>query len=255
METTQAPLIIDKHSPREVWDQLPDLLDRGFLLNIDKPYAWTSADVVRKVKFALKKTLHRKDIKLGHAGTLDPLATGVLVLCAGRATKQAEYYLAQDKEYVAECCFGATTASFDLETEPDTTFPWEHITREALEAVLQSFQGPQDQVPPAYSAKMINGMRSYEWLRQGIEPPRSLETKPIVLHRLDLLDFAPPLATLRVHCTKGTYIRALARDLGVALQSGAYLNALRRTASGTFSETDSLTLEDLIKTIESLEFL
>ncbi|MBQ0006154.1 MAG: tRNA pseudouridine(55) synthase TruB [Alistipes sp.] len=216
----------------------------GFLLVFNKPYRWTSADVVRKVKFTLKRHFHG-ELKVGHAGTLDPLATGILILCAGRATKSAEVIQAGRKEYIAEITFGATTPSFDLEKEIDATYPYEHITPESVENVLKSFIGPQEQYPPVFSAKYVDGMRAYERARSGEEielKPSSIEIYDIALMKFDL-----PRITLRVQCSKGTYIRALARDLGLALESGAHLTSLTRTGSGDFKLEDCMEMDDFIR--------
>jgi len=212
----------------------------GFLLTVDKPYRWTSADVVRKVKFTLKRHFHH-DIKVGHAGTLDPLATGVLVICAGKTTKMAEQLQAEKKEYIAEITLGATTPSFDLEKEIDARFPFEHITKESVEELLIRMTGAQEQYPPIYSAKYIDGTRAYEKARQG----EDVELKPahIEIYDMELLDFDLPIIRIRVECSKGTYIRALARDIGSALDSGGHLSALRRTASGGFRIEDCLDME------------
>lgn len=216
----------------------------GFLMIFNKPYRWTSADVVRKVKFTLKRHFHG-ELKVGHAGTLDPLATGILILCAGRATKSAEAIQSGRKEYVAEITFGATTPSFDLEKEIDATYPYGHITRENVESVLKSFIGLQEQYPPVFSAKYVGGMRAYERARSGEE----IELKPSTIEIFDisLTEFALPRITIRVQCSKGTYIRALARDLGLALKSGAHLTSLTRTASGEFKLEDCMEMDDFIR--------
>ncbi len=217
----------------------------GVVIPIDKPYGWTSADVVRKVKFALQKYTGTKNIKVGHAGTLDPLATGLLLVCVGKATKQAEALQAEAKEYLAEIELGATTPSFDLEKEIDTRYPFEHITREAVEATLQKFIGTQAQVPPVFSAKVIDGTRAYELARAGKET----EMKPaeITIYEAELCSFALPKITVRLQCSKGTYVRAFARDLGSALQSGGHLTGLQRTQSGDFNTLNAWNLENLIK--------
>jgi len=212
----------------------------GFLLTIDKPYRWTSADVVRKVKFTLKRHF-RHEIKVGHAGTLDPLATGVLVICAGKTTKIAESLQAEKKEYVAGITLGATTPSFDLEKEIDATYPFEHVTRESVEELLKKMTGPQEQYPPIFSAKYIDGTRAYEKARLG----EDVELKPahIEIYDMELLDFELPVIRVRVECSKGTYIRALARDIGTALGSGGHLSSLRRTASGGFRVEECLDMD------------
>lgn len=235
----------------------------GIVLPFDKPYRWTSADLVRKCKFTLQKHFGLRKLKVGHAGTLDPLATGLLLVCVGKATKFAEALQATEKEYVATVEFGATTASYDLEQPIDRFFPFEHIDEAALQAVLPSFIGPQEQVPPLFSAKIVNGVRAYEYARSGEAPELRTNRIEILDIRLESFtrhntmasdgytvgetvrhirnyhtsgtsDGSRPAACLRIRCTKGTYIRSIARDLGLALGSGAYLTALRRTASGDF---------------------
>ena len=220
----------------------------GLVFVIDKPYRWTSADVVRKIKFSLERHFHRRKLKVGHAGTLDPLATGILLVCVGRATKLAESLQSHTKEYVATIELGATTASYDLEKEIDATYPHEHISREAVEAALKGFIGPQEQVPPVFSAKMINGARAYEYARSG----EAVEMKPslITIEEARLLEFGPstcgrPQAIVRLRCSKGTYVRSFARDLGLALGSGGHLTALRRTASGDFEINRAISLDFL----------
>lgn len=224
-------------------------LDEGFVLGIDKPYQWTSSDVVRKVKFMLQHKYGKKNIKVGHAGTLDPLATGVLIVCIGKATKRAEALQAEEKEYVAEIKFGETTPCFDLEKEVDATYPYEHITEESISAVLPSFLGEIDQIPPVFSAKMIGGKRAYEFARKGQE----VEMKParITISDLEILSFRSPILVLRVRCSKGTYIRSLARDLGAELQSGAHLVGLKRTRSGLMLAENCFSMEEVEKVLKS----
>lgn len=237
-------LVVDKNTPEELFPQLADIANtEGFVLCINKPLTWTSADVVRKIKFRLQRIWGQKKVKVGHAGTLDPLATGVLMVCVGKATKQADYFQAGIKEYSATLCFGATTPSFDLEKEIDARYPWEHIDRPLLESVLASFLGEQLQAPPVYSAKMVEGIRAYERMRQGLEIPE-LQLSPIRIDRIDLLTFEPPLAQIHIVCSKGTYVRALARDLGLALQSGAHLIQLERTHSGDYGVEQAILLEN-----------
>lgn len=235
-------LTLDRHTPLETVQDPNFRAEDGMVICMDKPLSWTSADLVRKIKFRLKRCWQLKDIKVGHAGTLDPLASGVLLICVSKATKQAEFFQAQPKEYIAQIKFGATTPSFDLEKEIDKEYPWEHITREKLEKVLQDFTGEQQQVPPIYSAKVVEGMRAYEFARQGLDLPE-LKSAAITIYKIDLLEFDLPTVTLRISCSKGTYIRALARDLGMALDSGAHLTGLQRSRSGSFSVEDALTLE------------
>lgn len=256
----------------------------GEILYIDKPYRWTSFDVVNKVRWLLCKSLGTKKLKVGHAGTLDPLATGVMIVCTGRATKRIDELQAHTKEYIATLRLGATTPSFDLEHEIDAYYPTEHITREHVETVLQQFLGRIEQIPPAYSAVKVNGKRAYDLARK--EKEVDLKPKVLVIDEIELLAFKPlsactgtplpaggveekqvprtdmrnkafltspatpsdteqyPFITIRVVCSKGTYIRALARDIGAALGSGAHLTALRRTRVGDVSADDCISMED-----------
>jgi tRNA pseudouridine55 synthase len=199
-------------------------------LYFDKPLKWTSFAVVNKIRYHLCRKLGVKKLKVGHAGTLDPLATGVMILCTGKATKRIEELQYHTKEYVATLQLGATTPSFDLEHPIDATYPTSHITRERVEQVLKGFVGSIEQVPPAYSACKIEGERAYNLARNGEEV--KLKAKTLVIDELELLDYQLPYITIRVVCSKGTYIRALARDIGQALESGAHLTALRRTRVG-----------------------
>ena len=297
----------------------------GIIIPIDKPYRWTSADVIRKVKFAAIRHFGKKNLKVGHAGTLDPLATGVLLVCIGKATKLAETLQAHDKEYIAGITFGATTPSYDLEKEIDRFFPHEHITAEAVEAVLPEFIGEQDQVAPLFSAKSVDGVRAYELARKlygtmgqsdSDDPLSSSRTIPLAgggmssashlphssysetdidaaakelirvsrinITELELVGFESgtfggsgtknraaegasassrinvtdnsalglPKATVRMACSKGTYVRAFARDLGEALGSGAHLDSLQRSRSGIFRVEDALTVEQAIALLQ-----
>lgn len=280
----------------------------GIIIPVDKPYRWTSADVIRKVKFAATRHFHKKNLKVGHAGTLDPLATGVLLVCIGKATRLAELLQSHDKEYVAGITFGATTPSYDLEKEIDRLFPHEHITRESLAEVLPGFLGEQEQIAPLFSAKSVDGVRAYELARKLYKKETDKEgmfdkaasdlirTSRITISDIELLGFHPggkeaecapaftdktgsndskvpdedndtvssgdkaaaadrrslrinvtdnshlglPEAVIRIGCSKGTYIRAFARDLGEVLNSGAHLSSLRRSRSGRFRVEDSL---------------
>ncbi|MBR3387595.1 MAG: tRNA pseudouridine(55) synthase [Bacteroidales bacterium] len=282
----------------------------GIVLPIDKPYRWTSADVIRKVKFAAFRHFRKKNLKVGHAGTLDPLATGVLLVCIGPACKRAQEFQDHDKEYIAGIRFGATTPSYDLEKEVDRTFPYDGVTEEAVRAVLPSFLGTQEQVAPLFSAKSVDGVRAYEMARRmyrnaqkGLADPdfdaaalESLHHSTITISDIELLDFfeasamtprtktfspekrskkfcptpgadAPcseastassrinvadtsalglPEAHIRIACSKGTYIRAFARDLGEALGTGAHLSSLVRTQTGDFRIEDALSLEQAL---------
>lgn len=215
---------------------------KGEVLAFDKPYEWTSFALVAKVRYQLCKKLGVKKLKVGHAGTLDPLATGVLILCTGRATKRIEELQAHTKEYVATLKLGATTPSFDLEKPIDAEYPIHHITRERVEEVLRTFVGTIEQVPPVFSACKVNGSRAYDLARKGREV--ELKAKTLVIDELELLRCDLPEIDIRVVCSKGTYIRALARDIGVALDSGAHLTALRRTRVGDIKVEHCLKLDD-----------
>ena len=213
----------------------------GEILYIDKPKGWTSFDAVKRVRGALTRRLNIKKLKVGHAGTLDPLATGVMIVCTGKATKRIEELQSGVKEYIADIALGATTPSFDLETQIDATYPTEHITRELVEQTLTRFIGKIEQVPPAFSACKIDGKRAYNLARKGREV--ELKAKTLVIDEIELLEFAPTQIRVRVVCSKGTYIRALARDIGEALNSGAHLSDLRRTRVGTAFVGDCLNIE------------
>ncbi|HNQ36905.1 MAG TPA: tRNA pseudouridine(55) synthase TruB [Prolixibacteraceae bacterium] len=222
----------------------------GEILLFDKPYGWTSFDLVGKVRNFLSRQLKVKRIKVGHAGTLDPLATGLMVLCTGKATRQVDQLQAQEKEYVATLKLGATTPSFDLETSEENQYPTAHITREKVEECLLRFTGLITQVPPVFSAVKIDGKRAYKHARAGHDP--GLKAKTVEIMEIELLDYAMPLVTLRIRCSKGTYIRALARDIGEDLQSGAYLTALRRTRSGDFYVHNAFTFEKFRESFPAL---
>ena len=270
-----------------------DAYPEGIILPVDKPYRWTSADVIRKVKYAAIKHFGKKNLKVGHAGTLDPLATGVLLVCIGAATRQAETLQKHDKEYLAGIAFGATTPSYDREKEIDRFFPYNHITAQAVEAVLPRFLGEQEQIAPLFSAKSVDGQRAYELARKlyrehrdNTEAAALLSRQRITIHSLRLEAFQPagtpsetgrqlaetrgnalsamsagasnrirvtdnsalglPEATIRIACTKGTYIRAFARDLGEALGSGAHLESLCRTRTGAYTLDKALSLEQAL---------
>ena len=222
----------------------------GETLIIDKPLGWTSFDVVKRVRSVLTRRYGLKKMKVGHAGTLDPLATGVMIVVTGRSTKLIEQLQAGVKEYVATIKLGATTPSFDLEPEIDATFPTEHITRELVEETLGRFKGRIEQVPPAFSACKVDGKRAYELARKG----RDVELKPkvLVIDEIELQEFAPDSITVRVVCSKGTYIRALARDIGLALGSGGHLTALRRTRVGECSIDDALNVDQTAELLRSV---
>lgn len=211
----------------------------GNILLIDKPYHVTSFEVVNKVKIAIKKTFPDK-IKVGHAGTLDPLATGLLIICTGKKTKQIEQIQALEKEYTGTFFVGATTPCFDKEKEIDFTFPTEHISEVLIRETAQKFIGRQMQTPPAYSAVRVEGKRAYDLARQGVEEIK-VNPKEIDIKQFEITRIALPEVDFKVVCSKGTYIRSLARDFGLALASGAYLTSLKRTRTGTYDVKNAIT--------------
>lgn len=211
----------------------------GEIIPIAKPYTWTSFQIVSKVRYNLSRKYGIKRFKVGHAGTLDPLATGVLLLCTGKATKRIEELQSHTKEYVAEITLGATTPSFDMEHPVDATYPYEHITREMVEKVLLQFTGNIAQRPPLFSACKVDGKRAYDLARKGSD--MQLEPKQIRIDSIELLEYELPKIKIKVTCGKGTYIRSLARDIGEALQSGGYLSDLIRTRIGEYKLEDCIT--------------
>lgn len=217
----------------------------GEVICINKPYRMSSFGALARVRYLISQRIGVKRVKTGHAGTLDPLATGVLILCTGRATKRIDELQAHTKEYTATLQLGATTASYDMEHPVDATYPTEHITRELIEATLPKFVGEIQQVPPAYSACKVNGDRAYKLMRKGRDV--ELKAKTLRIDEIELLWFDPEKMqmSIRVVCGKGTYIRALARDIGEALKSGAYLTALCRTRVGDIRIEDCIKLEDV----------
>ena len=256
----------------------------GVIFPVDKPYRWTSADVIRKLKWAGCKHFGKRNLKVGHAGTLDPLATGVLLVCMGKATKLAEELQRHEKQYLAGVSFGATTPSYDLEKEIDREYPSDGVSEEALRKVLPEFLGEQEQVAPLFSAKSVDGVRAYETARKLLKEARRngttyeeseaaacLQTNLINILGIELVSYNDcqpqtmaddgsgrirvadisghrlPTADILVTCTKGTYIRALARDLGEALGSGAFLSSLRRTRTGSFNVADALSVQDCLE--------
>ncbi len=230
-----------------MWDYTAENIKNGQVLLFDKPYKWTSFQVVNKVRWLLCQKYNWKKLKVGHAGTLDPLATGLLILCTGKATKTISELMAIDKEYIAEIKFGETTPSFDLEKEVDKTYPTEHITKELLEKTLKKFNGEIEQIPPLFSAKQVNGTRAYHLARQGSD----MELKPskITINEFEILKYEMPYASFRINCSKGTYIRSLARDLGAELNSGAHLTGLQRTRIGEFQLVNAESMESFEKNI------
>jgi len=228
----------------------PDTYIEGSVLFIDKPLTWTSFDVVNKIRKSLKYHLGIKKIKVGHAGTLDPLASGLVIICTGKATKTIVNYQDLEKEYEAEVRLGATTPSFDLETEVDKTFPWEHITTSDIGEVIKAFTGELEQMPPIYSAKSVDGKRAYNMARKG----KTIELKPqqVAIHRLEVLKENLPDLSLLIECSKGTYIRSLARDIGEKLNSGGHLTGLRRTRIGPYEVDKAISIDNFINKLELL---
>ena len=218
---------------------------KGEVLIFDKPLDWTSFDLVHKVRYIICRKLNIKKLKVGHAGTLDPKATGILVLCTGKATSKIETLQADEKEYVATLKLGATTPSYDLESAENEKFEISHITKELLIEVLKKFTGTIEQTPPVFSAIKIGGKRAYEYARKGIEI--EIKSKTLEVKEIEVVDFSLPEVKLRIVCGKGTYIRALARDIGKELQSGAYLTGLRRTRVGDYNLDHAINLADFLK--------
>jgi len=223
----------------------------GEVLLFNKPLYWTSFDLVNKIRILLRSSLDLKKIKVGHAGTLDPLASGLMIICIGKATKKIDTFRDLDKEYVATFHLGKTTPSFDLETETDNSYPTGHITERLVRDVLKGFLGEQKQVPPMYSAKLIAGKRAYEFARQGIE--KKLEPVTVFFREIELISFEIPEIKIRVVCSKGTYIRSFARDFGIALMSGSYLSSLERTGIGSYRVDDSYSLEKFSEYLEQMK--
>lgn len=226
------------------------VFEEGKVLLFDKPVYWTSFDLVNKVRLMIRGTFGIKNIKVGHAGTLDPLASGLMIICTGRATKTIERFKDLDKEYVATFQLGETTPSFDLETETDNQYPTDHIDEDLVKETLKSFIGEQKQLPPMYSAKLIAGKRAYEFARKGIQ--KELEPVTVCFREIELVSFDMPKITVRMVCSKGTYIRSFARDLGLALKSGSYLSALQRTAIGNHRVINAYTIESFKEYIEGM---
>lgn len=220
----------------------------GEVLYFNKPLEWTSFDLVAKIRTRISRHLKLKKVKVGHAGTLDPLATGVMIICTGKATKRIEEFQYQTKEYVATLRLGATTPSFDMETEIDHIYPFDHINENQVRETLNTFIGSIEQIPPSFSACKVNGERAYELARNGIEV--ELKPKLLVIDEIELLNFKLPEIKIRVVCSKGTYIRALARDIGVALQSGAHLTGLVRTRIGDITLDQCHNIDEIDKIIE-----
>jgi len=231
-------------------ENLPSPFHEGKIILLDKPLGWTSFDLVNKVRNAIRRTygLKGKGIKVGHAGTLDPLATGLMVICTGRMTKQIEQFSGLDKAYTGTIVLGASTPSFDLEKEIDTHFPTEHITENAIRETVKQFTGVQDQVPPLFSAKKIEGKRAYEYARKGEEV--EIKTARIEIKEFEITRIEMPEVDFHIRCSKGTYIRSIARDFGLALDSGAYLTNLRRTSIGTMNIQEAQDVQEFIRLLQ-----
>lgn len=225
--------------------------EEGEILAFDKPYGWTSFQVVGRIRWWLKRRCGITKIKVGHAGTLDPLATGVLIVCTGKATKRIEELQMHTKEYVATIKLGATTPSFDMEKEEDMQYPTDHLSKELVEEKLQDFKGEIEQVPPMFSAVKINGKRAYKLARKGEEV--TIEAKKVTIDEIELLSYTPNSEmVIRVVCSKGTYIRSLARDLGETLNTGAYLTGLRRTRIGEYKVENCINPEHFVEWLETV---
>lgn len=228
---------------------------RGEVLLIDKPLGWTSFQAVNKLKHAIKNHpsfIHegtKVKPKIGHAGTLDPLATGLLIVCTGKKTKEIDSFMGLTKEYTGTFFIGATTPCYDLEKEIDQTYPTEHITKDMILAAAKSFVGPQEQIPPIFSAIQVNGKRAYALARAGEEV--ELKARPIEILEFEITDIQMPVVSFRIVCSKGTYIRSIARDFGLALNSGAHLTSLRRTKIGDYDVKDAISPEEFVKQLQN----
>ncbi len=231
--------------------EIKSIYEEGQILLFDKPLYWTSFDLVNKVRLIIRSNLGIRKIKVGHAGTLDPLASGLMIICTGKFTKKIDEFRDLDKEYVSTIHLGETTPSYDLETEVDGHYPTEHITEEIVNKVLMDFKGKQEQIPPLHSAKMIDGKRAYSYARKGIE--RVLEPVTVYFHDIELLTFGIPEIKVRLRCSKGTYIRSFAKDFGQALNSGAYLSGLIRTSIGSFKLKDAITIEKFEEKLKEMK--
>lgn len=223
----------------------------GQLLLIDKPLEWTSFDVVNKIRYSIKSTYDLKKIKVGHAGTLDPLATGLLIIAVGKKTKTISQLMGLPKTYTGTMKLGETTPSYDGETEVDERFPWEHITSELIHLNRDAFLGEQDQIPPIFSAIKKDGKKAYESAREGVKI--EMQARRVEIKSFQVDQKPPQELSFTVSCSKGTYIRSLAHDFGKALNSGAYLSSLRRTAIGDYKIEDALSLDQFLKSLEPLQ--
>ncbi len=224
------------------------IINESGVILVDKPYRWTSFDVVNKIRNLIKKQTGKR-FKVGHAGTLDPLATGLLIICYGKDTKTISQFMDFDKEYIATFKFGATTPCFDLEKPIDKTFSYEHITIDMVKNVLIKYTGKQEQMPPIFSAIQIDGKRAYKIARNGEIP--EVKSREINIFKLELLEFNMPEIIVNIVCSKGTYIRALARDFGNELQSGAHLTALRRTRVGNFNVNEAVDFKQITSLVDN----
>ena len=227
---------------------MPFNFEEGEIILVDKPYRWTSFDVVNFVRNYVKNQPGLKKIKIGHAGTLDPLATGLLILCTGKMTKQIEQFKEFDKEYTGTFTIGATTPSYDMETEINQTFPTVHVTEESILAAANSLTGKYEQLPPVFSAVKIKGVRAYEYARKDQEV--KITPKPVFIPEFEITGIQLPVISFRIVCSKGTYIRAVARDFGEKLQCGAYLSSLCRTRVGNYTLKDAFDLDELKKQLQ-----
>ncbi|MFN8258266.1 MAG: tRNA pseudouridine(55) synthase TruB [Bacteroidales bacterium] len=216
----------------------------GEVLLFDKPLYWTSFDLVSKVRYTISKNLGKKKIKVGHAGTLDPLATGLIIICTGKKTKEIELYQATEKEYIAELFIGATTPSFDRETEINQQFETNHISEALIRKTLEKFVGEIQQLPPSYSAKKIDGQRAYLKAHKGIEV--AMKPSTVNIYENEFLSFSNQILKIKIRCSKGTYIRSLANDIGKAMHTGAYLYNLQRTKVGNFNIEQAMKIEDFV---------
>lgn len=236
----------------EVWSKIrfreEGDFQAGAVIVIDKPLRWTSFDVVNKVRICLKRKFGK--IKVGHAGTLDPLASGVVIVCVGKETKEIERYMGEEKEYVAEITFGHTTPSYDLETSFNGTFTYEHVNRMLMEEVITRFVGEIEQYPPIFSAVRVDGVRAYEKARKGDEV--EMKSRRVTIREIEIVKMELPVVELRIVCSKGTYIRSLAHDLGQACGSGSYLSALRRSRVGGFKVEDACRMNEVVETLQEM---
>ena len=223
----------------------------GRFLLIDKPYRWSSFDIVNKIRILFRYHLGIRKIKVGHAGTLDPLATGLMIVCIGKMTKNIEFFTGLDKEYIAEITFGGTTPSFDLETEIEQKYEYEHIDNKKINKTLEIFTGTQKQKPPLFSAVKIDGKRAYKHARKGDN--FELNEREVTFYNLELMEYKVPIAKIRINCSKGTYIRSFANDLGKALNSGAHLSSLKRTKTGNFTLEEAITIEQFETNLKNIK--